>query len=151
MSMHYAGEHGIGMYLNPDEADAFCEAYVKKHGVDGLKPSEIENKDLEEAKEDVSLELGATVLDDDHCDMRFIWHLDGITCETTCGDSDDDFVDGMFLYAEKQGAFFETDRRYLYKNIGEMAEEFRNHFGQYLPEGFDYESHMCEYLGTNFG
>ena len=136
MSMHYAGEHGIGMYLNPDEADAFCEAYVKKH-------SEIE-------KEDVPLELGATVLNDGHCDMRFIWHLDGITCETTRGDSDDDFIDGIFLYAEKQGAFFETDRRYLYKNIGEMAEEFRSHFGQYLPKGFDYESHMCEYLGTNY-
>lgn len=147
MSMHYAGEHGIGMYLNPDEADTFCEAYVKKHGVDELKPSEIEDEELEEAKEDVPIELGATVLDDDHCDMRIIWHLDG----KTCGGSDDDFVDGLFLYAEKQGAFFETNTRDLYKDIGEMAEEFRDHFGQYLPEGFDYESHMCEYLGTNFG
>lgn len=98
-------------------------------------------------EDEVCYEIGASVLCDDEYDMRHVWHLDVKEHQ----DDDDDFVDGVFLYAEKQGCITLEHSNYAYKNLNEMADEFRQAYGNYLPDDFDYVGHLCHFLGANFG
>lgn len=38
-----------------------------------------------------------------------------------------------------------------YNNIDEMANEFKEKLGEYLPDDFDYKSYICHIVGTYFG
>ena len=134
MSMHYGGDQGYGLFLNKDEADAFAREYAAK-----------EDGDMDIW--DIFIELEASCLSDDNYDMREVHHLDG----KAHGDVTNDFVDGIFLYAKKQGCITLEHSNYAYKDLGEMADEFRTAYGEYLPENFNYVGHLCHFLGANFG
>ena len=140
MSMHYGGEQGYGLFLNTEEAEAFVHKYVMAnflYGEDGECYGE----------DDVYAELSASHLCDDCYDIRKIWHLDGKAHK----EDNDAFVDGLFLYAEKQGCIFLDHSDDAYANPSEMADEFRQAYGNYLPDDFDYVTHLCFLLGANFG
>ena len=38
-----------------------------------------------------------------------------------------------------------------YENIDEMAQEFKDKIGEYLPDDFDYHEHIRHIVGTYFG
>lgn len=134
MSMHYNGEQGYGLFLNKEEADIFAHEYAAKEDVD---------MDIW----DITIELGGSYLCDDEYDLRHVWHLD----KKEHQEDDEDFVDGLFLYAKKQGCITLENSNYAYKNLDEMAEEFRTVYGEYFPDNFDYVGHLCHFLGANFG
>lgn len=136
MSDHYYGEHGYGMYLNTDEADKFITEFAKQNDLD---------KDY---KYDIVNSISGTELNDDRYDGRGILALD----RNNSG-IDNDFADGIFIYANKQGAIFnklDVISDDTYSDIHEMSEEFRNDFGKYLPKEFNYEAHMVEFYGAAF-
>lgn len=134
MSMHYGGEQGYGLFLNTEEADAFAHEYAVKEDVD---------MDIW----DIAIDLGASYLCDDNYDMRHVCHLD----KKEHQEDDECFVDGIFLYAKKQGCIVLDHADYAYANLSEMADEFRAAYGKYLPDNFDYVGHLCHFLGANFG
>lgn len=59
---------------------------------------------------------------------------------------DDNFPDGFFLYADRQGGIFENDQ--TYPDITTMAGEFKKKFGVYLTKDFDYEAHLAFFSGA---
>lgn len=134
MSMHYGGEQGYGLFLNKEEADVFVHEYAAKEDTD---------MDIW----DVTIELGGSYLCDDEYDLRHVCHLD----QKEHPEDDEDFVDGIFLYAKKQGCISLEKSDHAYKNLDEMADEFRTAYGEYFPDNFDYVGHLCHFLGANFG
>ncbi|MCI5760063.1 MAG: hypothetical protein MR218_08440, partial [Eubacterium sp.] len=127
MSMHFGGEQGYGLFLNTEEAEAFVHKYATTNFL-----SE------DEDEYDVYCEIGASDLCDDRYDIRQIWHLDGKAHK----EDGDTFVDGIFLYAEKQGCIVLDHSDDAYANLFEMADEFRQAYGNYLPDDFDYVAHL---------
>lgn len=129
MSMHYGGEQGYGLFLNEEEAAAFEHEYATINFLD---------------EDDVCYELCASNLCDDCYDIRQIWHLD----DKAHKEDDDTFVDGVFLYADKQGCIVLDHSDDAYANLSEMADEFRQTYGNYFPDDFDYVAHLCFLLGA---
>lgn len=84
---------------------------------------------------------------DDNYDMRNIIHLKSRATDT---DDMDDFVTGAFFYAQKQGSILVNDEKNCYSSLSEMANEFQETLGEYLPNDFDYEAHLCWFCGANF-
>lgn len=138
MSMHYGGEQGYGLFLNREEAAAFEHEYATTNYL---------CEDEEDEEGEVCNEIGASDLCDDNYDIRQVWHLDGKAHK----EDNDTFVDGIFLYAEKQGCIVLDHSEDAYADLFEMAEEFRQAYGNYLPDDFDYVAHLCFMLGANFG
>ena len=134
MSMHYAGETGYGLFLNEEEADAYAKAYAEKNETDD---------DIYT----VFYDNGASFFSDDNYDMRNIIHLKSRATDT---DDMDDFVTGAFFYAQKQGSILVNDEKNCYSSLSEMANEFQETLGEYLPNDFDYEAHLCWFCGANF-
>ena len=127
------GSWGYGMFLNNDEYDQFCDAYAATKNIPD------EDTVVEEFYDDKAFDTGFAVLDDDTFDERSIRHLDGRQHE-----EDDNFVDGFFLFSERQGGVLaKSTSCCLYPNIAAMADEFRKKFSTYLPEDFDYEGHLA--------
>ena len=97
----------------------------------------------------IYIDLDASYLCDDEYDLRHVMHLDGKKHK----EDNNAFVDGAFLYAKKQGSVVRneklTDRTYA--SLSEMAEEFRELYGEYLPSDFDYVRHLCHFLGAQLG
>lgn len=132
MSMHYGGEQGYGFFLNREEAAAFEHEYATANFL---------------CEDDVCSELCASDLCDDNYDIRQVWHLDSKAHK----EDNDTFVNGIFLYAEKQGCIALDHSEDAYANLFEMADEFRQRYGNYLPDDFNYVAHLCFLLGANFG
>ena len=57
----------------------------------------------------------------------------------------DDYI--YYVPLEKEPDLFHT----AYKDIQEIEDEIRAKLGEYLPEDFDYASHICGIFGTTFG
>ena len=129
MSMHYDGECGYGLFLNSDEADAYADAFAEKNGLD---------------IDDVFVDSGASYLSDDNYDMRSVYKLNSHPSDG------DEFVDGAFFYADKQGSIVLNDEKNCYHSLSEMAEEFKKKMGDYLPADFDYLEHLCWFRGANY-
>ena len=129
MSMHWGGETGFGMFLNEEEAASFEHAFAAK------------NELYDDAVCDY-IGVSVSVLSDDEYDLRHVWHLDG----RQHAEDNDNFVYGVFLYATKQGGITGTAK--IYTDLNEMADEFRQTYGSYLPDDFDYLSHLCFLLGA---
>lgn len=136
MSELYFGISGYGMFLNTSERDAFCRAYGAANQI------ATENKYGDDFSE-VTYELDCSDLTDGSFEGRDIRHLDGKPHEK----DGDDFCEGLFLYADRQGSIFGTPGR-CYRNIHEMADEFRQKYAVYLPEDFGFEAHMAFFLGA---
>lgn len=126
---HYFGTNGYGLFLNMQEYEDFKKAYSEINDV----------QDAEDAfySDDV-FNAGFAILCEDPYDGRSICHFADID-----GENDEDFADGLFLFAEKQGAIFLEDRSRAYANMNEMEEEFKAKFGKYLPGNFSYVDHIA--------
>ena len=143
MSMHYAGESGYGMFLNNDEAVNFLTEYAKTHDPE-YDPDDDYYDPMMFVYEEESLCLSD--LTDDDYDMRGIRHLNR---DRVHPEDEDDFIDGIFLYSEKQGSIVAGSDS-LYDSLEEMADEFRKTYGDSLPDDFDYIDHLCFFRGANF-
>jgi len=136
MSCATYGQNGYGMFLNVSEMAAFCRAYAKANQMN------VDDDDFSE----VICELDSSDLTDEGCydgNERTISHLDGKPHE----EDGNEFCEGLFLYADRQGNIF-AKPDCSYRNIHEMADEFRKKFEAYLPENFDFEAHMAHYAGA---
>lgn len=138
MSSHYWVECGYGMFITNEEAKAMAKAIVTEFG----KQTDSIDDDID----DILLErFSASIVNDDRYDGReFINLADG---------NGSDFVDGIMLYSSKvTGTIFADETENMcYKNIDDMAEDFKNIYGKYLPTDFDYKAHLVEFRGAIFG
>ena len=139
MSMHNYGVYGYGMFLSDDEYDQFCDAYAAAKNIPD------EDDVIEEFYSDRAFDTSFAELNDDTFDERSICHLDGRQHE----EDDDDFIDGFFLFSERQGGVLAKSASCsIYPNIAAMADEFRKKFSAYLPGDFDYEGHLAFLCGS---
>ena len=142
MSTHWRGRNGYGMFLNIDEANAMAKKYFEEDENDepptGNK--EADWYDLQEYIEDY-----ADVIDRED---RF----DGTVVRYLHDNSVEDFVQGVMIYTDRGGAIFtdNADEKHCFKNLQDMADCFREEYGKYLPEDFDYEKHMVKFWGASF-
>ena len=60
-------------------------------------------------------------------------------------------ADGAMFYGSKHGTVLADKVEDCYKDIHEMVQEFREKYGKYLPDDFDYETHMVLFWGANRG
>lgn len=152
---HYIGTNGFGIYLDWDEFVDFTMSYARQHDI---PVGNIDKDDFEDAelyrvlsmctqmwKNDKAIE-NYDILDD-HFDGSDVYYLDYYTREG------DGFVYGFILYSYRQGRIFdhpeeESPDLQTYKDIHEMAHEFRKRIGQYLPKDFDYEDHLATFSGA---
>lgn len=138
------GVHGYGLYLNWDEAIAFCKNYAKANNYDfDIDPEE---DDFEEDMyvTDVGNSVGY-VLNNNFYDMRNITLLSKIN--EGPADALIEYTEGLFLASDRQG-YIITDPERTYKSLSDMALEFKERCSQYLPADFNYEGHLAEFLGS---
>ena len=138
MSSHYWVEHGYGMFLTNEEAKAMAKAIV----IECSKPTD----SIDDDTDDILFEqFSASIVNDDRYDGREIISL--------ADENGSDFVDGVMLYGSKiLGTIFADEVEDMcYKNIDDMAEDFKNIYGKYLPTDFDYKAHLVEFRGAIFG
>lgn len=76
-------------------------------------------------------------------DERKVRHLDGKPHK----EDGMSFCEGVFFFSERQGSVL-LDPDAGYRDLSDMADEFRKKFGAYLPDGFDFASHLAEFSGT---
>jgi len=131
IDMHWGPEIGFGMFLNEEEAASFAHVFAEDQGL----------------YDDTVFDYigGNAVLSNAEYDLRHVWHLDGKAHK----EDDDDFVYGVVLYSKKQGGITSTAK--IYADLNEMADEFRQRYGSYLPDDFDYTAHLCFLMGAKIG
>lgn len=136
MSLKYFGETGYGLFLNEEEAE---EMAVAVENVDGL--SDITTYNLTDL-------FDGSRLDDDWYDARIIRYLD----HKEHSEGGGCFVCGVFFYAERQGEIVRWNDNSpspnIYRSLDEMADEFKEHYGKYLPEDFDFKDHLVSFIGA---
>lgn len=127
----------VGMWLIGAEAAKFA---VASGLADSEEQVEIFDSDLHwEAWKENSNFQGAGIL---YLGMEGVqlYNLDGIyQKETTRSLAAEDVI--CLIDAKRQPMPFEA----AYKNKEELFEEFRTRFGKFLPEDFDYQSHIGIY------
>lgn len=122
MSMCYGTEAGYGMLLFAEEIQDFVRKLAKLRG---------------HAEEDILAYEGISTLSYD--DGYESWEAVDLADE---GENDDGDGDAYFIYARKQGGVTK-DTADLYSSLDEMADEFRQRYGDCLPQDFDYTSRLC--------
>ena len=136
MSSHYWVERGYGMFITNEEAKNMVVEYMTQTD---------STDDIEDVLEDILHEqFNASVVNDDCYDGR-----ETISLADGYGR---DFVNGVLLYGSKIiGTIFADEAKTeCYKNIDDMAGDFKNKYGKYLPTDFDYKAHLVEFRGTIF-
>ncbi len=131
MSWHAYSESKYGMFLNTEEADDFCRAFAKAHQISEEKESAFPEAPWEE------IDLLDFRSDTGYAG-RAIVHLDG----KEHAEDYNDFCYGLFFPSIEQGSIF-ADQLKCYRDIEEMANEFREEYADYLPADFNYEAHMA--------
>lgn len=121
MSMCYWTEAGYGMLLFAEEIQNFVRKLAKLRGHD---------------VEDILAYEGISSLSYDGYES---WEAVYLADE---GENDDSDGDAYFIYARKQGGVTK-DTADLYSSLDEMADEFRQRYGDCLPQDFDYTSRLC--------
>lgn len=122
MSMCYGTETGYGMLLFAEEIQDFVRKLAKLRGHD---------------VEDILAYEGISSLSYD--DGYESWEAVDLADE---GENDDSDGDAYFIYARKQGGVTKNTAG-LYSSLDEMADEFRQRYGDCLPQDFDYTSRLC--------
>lgn len=116
--------HGYGMYLDKHELSDMLAKMSQGCG------KRIAAGDL--------YEWDATPLDHRHLTW---WNIGDLP------DKEDGYdLPGAFLFAEKSGSIFDGTGA-TYRTPDELADEMRERFGAYLPDGFDYATHFASMLG----
>lgn len=137
MGMNYYAETGYGLFLTDDEMMDFARKMSEE---DGQKLEEVEEEDLIDLLYDLP---DSILVSDDSFDGRDVFFLDK-------EDHVWDFADGLMLYAKKQGRIFKREEDQLYSGPDEMAKEFEDRYGKYLPDNFDIKSRLCYFAGAVF-
>ena len=137
MGMNYYAETGYGLFLTDDEMRIFARKMCEK---DGQKLEEVEEEDLLDLLHDLP---DSILVSDDNFDNRDVIFLDK-------EDHIWAFTYGLMLYAKKQGHIFKGEEDELYSGLYEMAEEFEDRYGKYLPDNFDIKSRLCYFAGAIF-
>lgn len=145
MSMNYYAETGYGLFLTDNEMMIFAKRMCEK---DGQKLEEVEEEDLIDLLYEDLIDLlyelpDSTLVDDDNFDRRDVIFLDKE--DHIC-----DFENGLMLYSKKQGHIFKREEDQLYSGPDEMAKEFEDRYGKYLPDNFDIKSRLCYFAGAVF-
>lgn len=140
MSSHWAAELGYGMFLNNEEAEAMAKKTFKVKGsLYGEEESDVSIWTLKEY-----FDHGCSVVD---CAERY--DLTGVEYLAT-GEKKEGYVEGAMFYGTKKGTVLQDKAKDdCYKDIHEMADYFREEYGEYLPADFDYEAHMALFWGAN--
>ena len=117
MSMNNWPEYGFGLMLNEEESKRFCKKY-----------SEVEkdNKDVY----DVEADIDCCRYYSDEFDGRNFWGANG--------NINDEWITGLFFYADRQPGAFTT----AYLNMDICICEFKEKIGQYMPDDFNWEDHI---------
>lgn len=154
--IHYVGTNGYGLYMDWEEFVDFAVSYARQHDI---PVRDIDRDDFYDTKfrkllstlsqiwdRDKAIE-DYSIIDDQHFDGSDIYSLD---CYARDGDG---FVYGFVLYSYRQGRIFDNpEKEYpsiqTYKNMHEMADEFKKRIGRYLPKDFDYERHLVIFSGA---
>lgn len=137
MGMNYYAETGYGLFLTDNEMMIFAKRMCEK---DGQKFEEVEEEDLIDLLYDLP---DSVLVSDNSFDGRDVIFLDKE--DHIC-----DFADGLMLYAKKQSHIFKGEEDQLYSGLDEMAKEFKDRYGKYLPKGFDIKSRLCYFAGAIF-
>lgn len=137
MGMNYYAETGYGLFLTDDEMMIFARKIYEE---DKQKFEKCEGEDLLNLLYDFP---DSILVSDDNFDQRDVLFLDK-------EDHIWDFTTGLMLYAKKQGHIFREEEDQLYSGPDEMAKEFEDRYGEYLPEGFDIKSRLCYFAGAVF-
>lgn len=140
MSMSYHAVFGYGLLIPAEDADEFVSKYAADASTDADEENPYEFWDME--AED------ALYITDDMYDNVSTWKI-----TNNSGSDYDDAYDGIFLYADKQGALFMHDGRgkahdAMYDSPNELVKEFSDKYGTYLPDDFDIKSHLCLLAGA---
>ena len=141
MSSHWAPVFGYGMFLNFEEAEAMAKKSFRVEGsIVGQEENDVTYWDLEEY-----FNGACSIID------REEWYdITGV--EYLATGNKESCVEGVMLYGSKSGTVFQDKAKSdCYKDIHEMAEEFRKTYGKCLPADFDYEAHMVLFWGANWG
>lgn len=142
MSSHWWASSGYGIFLNIDEANAMAKKYFEEDENDE-SPNGNEEADWYDLQEYIS--DYADVIDREN---RF----DGTEVRYLHNSSVEALVQGVMIYADRGGTIFldDADEKHCFKNLQDMCNYFREKYGKYLPENFDYEKHMVEFWGAVF-
>lgn len=143
---HYA-IHGFGLFLEPDAAEEFAKKFSKDF--DGTDEEALDTFEVFQTFDCVSM------VDDDYdtCIINPLVRQSAIPFdyENTHG--------GAILISQKQGKIFDDaplstvddfHKGASYKNPQEMADEFKNEYGKYLPEDYDILKHLCSFTYVYF-
>lgn len=128
MSIREYSIHGYGLFISDEEE-------IMKHLV-------VEAEESYGILEDFCTEFNGVVLDDDHYEARDVYLLKSRKLE--------ELANGVFFFASRHGGIFAGDDE-VYSSPEEMAKEFSELIGEYLPENFDYEAHLAELTGSYCG
>lgn len=139
MGMNYYAETGYGLFLTDNEMMIFAKRMCEK---DGQKFEEVEEEDLIDLLYDLP---DSILVSDNDFAGRDVFFLDKDGCTRY-------FVDhsGLMLFAKKQGSIVKEKEDKLYNDLDDMAKEFSDRYGKYLPDNFDIKSRLCYFAGAIF-
>lgn len=134
MSQHAYPVSGYGLYLDPDEFEAFANAYAKAYS-DG----QYDRYDVIAA-----LPAGSWLLTNAMDDLDW-WSVRPLDEHATFGG---EWAEGAFVAGPVAGSCIATDSANLYRSLDEMAGTMFGVMGDCLPKGFDCKAHLAELEGT---
>lgn len=133
MSMHNYAETGYGLFLTDDEMRIFAKRMYEE---------EVGDTSEEDILESLYGLPDSIVVSDNDFDKRYVLFLNGEDAW--------DSANGLILYSKKQGSIFRNKEDNLYSGPDEMAKEFKDIYGKYLPDNFDIKSRLCYFAGAIF-
>lgn len=153
MSSYWAAYYGDGLVLKSNEFDAFLDAYAKDKGKENLD-KEIEEEELREYPFKCSNGDGefyvVDITDDDTDGSYFIPFM----YEGKLNTSKYQGGNGVFgismrsetplyvIFSDKQLGGPESFEKRPYNSYDEFVQEFKDKIGSYLPDNFDWDSHL---------
>lgn len=138
MGAVYFSAGGFGLYLTVTEESNMVQKYIEVSS-----RSELKNMDERDILNSV---LGGKELTDEY-NMRAIVPIVKNPSREVLDAMRREKPDGAVLFSEKQGSIF-SDSRKTYSSEKEMADEFRQKYGNCLPENFDYVGRLVMFDAT---
>lgn len=138
MGAVYFSTGGFGLYLTVTEESNMVQKYIEVSS-----RSELKNMDERDILYSV---LGGKELTDEY-NMRAIVPIVKKPSREVLDAMRREKPDGAVLFSEKQGSIF-SDSRKTYSSEKEMADEFRQKYGNCLPENFDYVGRLVMFDAT---
>lgn len=140
---------GYGLYLNKKETNDFMKKYLNKTEITDDDISDIETKLFQNSQVKailitrtvdfhLNIETYFEVCKTNNKAPRFMNIGEEITEDNT-----------LFFEADRQGSLFEkNDNTSVYRTKEEFINEFTEKIGEFLPDDFDYISHIAYCRGN---